>query len=95
MSLRPAETRERLRRACEYPADVATLVERVGETELRTPTGSTVRLERVLERCDASRFRSADSAHQTLMATLDDRHVGRKYYDDRGPNPVREDHLAL
>ena len=82
----------RLRSALEaefaFPVDRETLVQRAGDVELDGVAAESETLAEVLERTDERRFDSSQALYETLVGSVPDGYVGRKYYDDRsGTSP--------
>lgn len=95
MPLRPSQTRELFDRECGFPTERDAVIERVGDAAIASPDGEPVSVETVLRRSEQARYASAADLHDTLMANLDDDHVGRTDYDDRSGNPRRETHVSF
>lgn len=77
-----------LEREFTYPVDAETVVDRLGSVSVEAPNATdAVRLDAVLDPLGAASFDSAAGLYATIYGTLDERFVGRKYYDDRGGNP--------
>lgn len=91
-----SEVRTHLVRECQFPIDHDTLVERVGDVALDAPTAEAETLATVLERTDETTYRSVDDVHATLVGTVGDAYVGRKFYDDRsGARPDLVERASL
>ena len=95
MPVRPSAARDLFEAELTFPADAATVVETVGDRELDAPGGPSVSVESVLARTDEPRFRTAAELHETVLANLGEDYVGRKKYDDRSSNHVRDDEETL
>jgi hypothetical protein len=95
MAHRPADVREPLTRECSFPADRETVAEAVGEVEIAASDGESVTVETVLARSEETSFASPTELHTTILANLDDDHVGRTEYDDRSANPTREENRSF
>lgn len=68
----------------EYPIDHDALIARLGDHEIRAPTGRTTTVGEALGIAEDRRYGSATEAHETIVGNLGEAHIGRKYYDDRG-----------
>jgi hypothetical protein len=95
MSLSPSDTRELFARECSFPTDRGAVTESVGEVDIAAPNGAPVAVETVLERSEETEFETVAELHSTVLANLDDDHVGRKHYDDRSSNPERGTELSF
>lgn len=84
--MRFTDTQELFDDACEYPADMATLTEHLGDVEIEAPTGETTTLSTVFDRGTARTFQTPGEAYTSMLSNLDESFIGRKYYDDRGDN---------
>lgn len=71
----------------DFPADVGTVREQVGGVEVDAPDSEdSVTIDSLLGDLGEDSYESADMLYQTLSGQLPDEFVGRKFYDDRGPN---------
>ncbi|MFB6074592.1 MAG: hypothetical protein ABEJ89_06235 [Haloarculaceae archaeon] len=95
MPFDPSETRDLFERECQFPAEHADVVASVGDADIGVPAGEAVAVQTVLERSDQERYESLSALHNTIMANLGEAHIGRKAYDDRSPNPRREDEVSF
>lgn len=68
----------------EFPVEHATLIDQVGEVELMAPTGDSVTIGELLEMVGERTYQCSDTLYITIVGTLGDAFIGRKYYDDRG-----------
>ncbi len=80
------EVYEKLERDVEPPVTRRELAEAFGDVEIDCPAGEATEMTEVLDMDDASTYTCLQEIHETVMGNLDESHVGRKYYDDRGPN---------
>lgn len=72
-----------------FPLARSTLIEQAGDLEIEAPDrDDSVTLASVIERCDDTTFSSASVLYDTIVGNLDDAYIGRKFYDDRGGNPI-------
>jgi len=82
----------RLRSALEaefaFPVDRETLVQRAGDVEIDGVAAESETLAAVLELTDERTFASSQALSETLVGSVPEGYVGRKYYDDRsGTSP--------
>lgn len=77
---------EKLEREVDPPVTRRELLETCRDVEIDCPAGEDTEMKDVLKLDDASSYRCLQEIHETVMGNLDESHVGRKYYDDRGPN---------
>lgn len=71
----------------EFPVEKPTVRERVGDVEIEAPdTEDSVTIASLLDDMGEDSYESADMLYQTLSGQLPEEFVGRKFYDDRGPN---------
>lgn len=89
------EVREALASSLDAPIDKKRVVEDHGDTELRAPTGETETIEEVLEREDVDSYRSVNELVESIEGNVCEDFVGRKHYDDRGPNPGTREHESF
>lgn len=68
----------------EFPIDGGTVVEAVGDETIESPDKQPQSVADVLGTVPEQQFGSVDELYTTFLGCLDDRYVGRKYYDDRG-----------
>lgn len=79
------EAYEKLEREVDPPVTRHELLETCRDVEIDCPAGEATNLTDVLETDDTSTYSCLQEIHETVMGNLDESHVGRKYYDDRGP----------
>lgn len=89
------EVREVLDSSLDAPIEKNRVVESHGDRELVAPTGATETIEEVLEREDIDRYRSVDELVDSITGNVSEDFVGRKHYDDRGPNPGTREHQSF
>ena len=95
MELRPSATRDVFARECTFPADQEAVVEAAGDVVVACPNGESVTVETVLDRTDQERYETVEALHGAVLGNLDGDYVGRKGYDDRSPNPQRDEELSF
>jgi len=67
-----------------YPADCADVVETCGDRVITFQVGEETVAE-AFGRCDAGQLRNRREARQTLLSSVSEGAIGRKYYSDRDP----------
>lgn len=73
----------------EFPITRDDLADEIGDVYIEAPDpGDSERLESIIERTGAAAFRSASDLYESILCGLDEEYIGRKYYDDRGVNPI-------
>lgn len=92
--LEHSELKQAIDQSVEFPITHENLIEQMGGMELIAPTGDTVPLSKILTRTGEPTYRSPDMVYTSIIGNLDDRFIGRKYYDDRSgthtlPDPRR------
>lgn len=89
--MRLPEVRDLFARELTFPVSTDRVIDVVGDRELEAPDGTSETIESVLERCSESEFDSADLLYDTLISLVSDSFIGRKFYDDRGSQPMDEE----
>ncbi len=84
--MRLNEARRTVEERIEPPVSVEDLRESCGDIEIDCPDGEPTTFTEVLEMDDERSYDCVTEIHESLMSNLPDSHVGRKKYDDRGPN---------
>lgn len=84
--MRPSNCQELIDQRVNYPADHERVVKMVGEKTIHTPVGGTEAIADVLDRSGHSTYKSSREVRMALIGNLGESHIGRKHYDDRGPN---------
>lgn len=93
-----ADTEQIVDRSFTFPVTHTTVIERIGTTEITSPSGDSVTIQEVLDGIGEESYPTADALYATIVGNLDDTFIGRKYYDDRGGVPSgteREDEPAV
>ncbi|WEL16746.1 Uncharacterized protein SVXHr_0566 [Halorhabdus sp. SVX81] len=67
-----------------YPAKCADVVEHCGDHVLALQTGKET-VGEAIDRCEAGTLRSQREARQTVLSSVSEGAIGRKYYSDRDP----------
>ncbi|QDX39460.1 hypothetical protein [Salarchaeum sp. JOR-1] len=84
--MRLQDVREYVDRELTYPIDSDRVREHVGDLTVDAPTADASRTVGDLLPAGNDTYESPAALANTLTANLPDEYVGRKYYDDRGPN---------
>lgn len=75
-----------------YPADLETVVDRMGHVRIEAPNGGDSEpLAAILGPLETDTFESSAELLETVYGNVSDDHIGRKFYDDRGGNPPDSD----
>ncbi|MFB6087099.1 MAG: hypothetical protein ABEJ85_01150 [Haloarculaceae archaeon] len=82
-----SNVRTHLEQECHFPVDHETLVEEIGGITIEAPRAEPETVETVLNRTEETTYQSVDDVYATLVGTVDDAYIGRKFYDDRGGAP--------
>ncbi|WP_435346415.1 hypothetical protein [Haloarchaeobius sp. HRN-SO-5] len=86
--MRPKELEPYFRFALDYPVDSTEVRDRLGLVEVTAPGGTDgTTLDELLAHAEGERYDSHTALYEAVMGLLDETHVGRKYYDDRGGAP--------
>lgn len=85
--MRLSETQELFGAEFDYPVDREHVLAAVGDVELDAPAGDSETIGDSLARTDVVTFESQAVLYDSLVSTVSDAYIGRKYYDDRGDNP--------
>ena len=71
-----------------YPIERTSVMEAIGDVEIESPdNGRTETIGDTLEPLNEESYSSSDELLHAIVGTLGDEYIGRKFYDDRGPNP--------
>jgi hypothetical protein len=84
--MRLRDIREYLERELQFPVDGDTVRECVGDLTVDAPDEDDSRTVGDLLPPENETYASSDQLADTITAHLPEAYVGRKYYDDRGPN---------
>lgn len=72
-----------------YPVELETVIEQAGTVEIEAPdAGDSETIASVLEPLASSSFESPADLYLTIYGSVGDDYIGRKFYDDRGSNPM-------
>ena len=73
----------------DFPVDVATVRDRIGDERIDSEDeDGGLTIASILENQMDIEFTSPLELHQTILGELPEEYIGRKYYDDRGSNPL-------
>jgi hypothetical protein len=71
-----------------FPVAHAAVIDQVGALTISSPSGDSVTVREVLDPVEVDGYTSAEELYTAIVGNLDDSFIGRKYYDDRGGNPM-------
>ena len=73
----------------EFPLTKTTVIERAGDLEIDAPDrADSETLDTILEGGGDETYHSKEDLMNSIRGNLSDEYIGRKYYDDRGSNPM-------
>jgi hypothetical protein len=84
--MRLPEVRDVIIRRIDFPVSCEEAEEELGEVVMESPSGYEETVSDSLGRCGEASFESPDELYDTIVSGLSEEFVGRKGYDDRGPN---------
>lgn len=93
--MRPNDAYAHFETEFSYPISRDKIIEAAGDTTVDAPGGPAESVADVLGRADIPTFHSPQDLHETFLANLSDRYVGRKFYDDRGRNFGPNDTMTI
>ncbi len=79
----------------ETPIKQENLIKTIGDKEIESPKGNKESIAEILEIDPTKKYNSSNEIQETLLSNLSPDHVGRRYYDDRGPNPLNQQTVSL
>jgi hypothetical protein len=72
-----------------YAVDHATVLERIGDVEVGAPGDrENETIASIIGATGQTEYASARELFETIVGNLSDEYIGRKFYDDRGGNPI-------
>lgn len=72
-----------------YPIDHNAVIEQIGEIEVEAPDQEdSETIATIIGSLGPETYDSADELYRTIVGNVDEEHIGRKYYDDRGQHSV-------
>ena len=73
----------------QYPISHAVVLDEIGSVRISTPhPDEDVDIASVLIYLNEAEYDSAAELYTSIIGTLNDSFIGRKFYDDRGANPM-------
>jgi hypothetical protein len=76
----------------EFPLSKKAVIDRAGNLEVDAPDrANSETLATILERGGDEMYQSREELLTGIRRNLSDEYIGRKYYDDRGSNPVEQE----
>jgi hypothetical protein len=93
--MRLPETRDLIVRRLEFPATCDEAIEEIGDVVIESPNGYEEKISDALVRCGDDSFNSPDELYDMMVSGLSEEFVGRKRYDDRGPNPEGDSEVSF
>lgn len=76
----------------EFPVTRAVIIDRVGDFEIDAPDrADSETLAALLERGGDESYESSKDLLDAIRGSLSDEYIGRKFYDDRGNNPLNSE----
>jgi len=85
-TMRLTDARDRFVSEFTFPVERDAVLDRLGDVEIDGPTEDPETVGEVLERSGVESFQSADELYDTIIGSIGSGYVGRRFYDDRGPN---------
>ena len=87
-----SELPEHLETTLTYPVELDTVLEQEGHVEIEAPDArDSETIRSVLEPLNRDSFESSRDLFNTIYGNVSDEYIGRKFYDDRGRNPMTTD----
>lgn len=84
-----SELQERLETDLTYPIDSTAVIDRIGDAQIDAPdTDDSETIASILEPLGPESFESPDELFTTIFGNVSDEFIGRKFYDDRGGDPL-------
>jgi len=74
-----------------FPVDREELKAQLDGVHLDAPNDDPVDLAEILDRTEETSYGSVEMLRNTALDRIDDRHIGRKYYDDRSRSVEGDD----
>lgn len=74
----------------EFPTDLETVLDEVGETEIDAPDNDTsMTISNILGHVNEGEYETPSELREIILANVPDEYVGRENYSDRGPEGNR------
>jgi hypothetical protein len=75
-----------------FPIELAAVLEQIGDLQVEGPVPEAEEtIAGILEPLGPETFESPMVLYEAIYGNVNDAHIGRKYYDDRGGNPMGYD----
>jgi len=72
-----------------YSLSHDSVLERVGSVEIDAPDSDEAeRISAIIDAVGQESYDSADELYEAIIGNVGDEFIGRKFYDDRGGNPI-------
>lgn len=72
-----------------YPVTHADVIEQIGTVRIATPRPDEhVEIGAVLAQLNETQYDTPEELYTSIIGSLGDAFIGRKFYDDRGTNPI-------
>jgi hypothetical protein len=82
--------REHFGEEIEFPTDLETVLDEVGETEIDAPNSdASMTISDILGHLDEGSYETPGELREIVLANVPDEYVGRENYSDRGPEANR------
>lgn len=72
-----------------YPIDQESVIEQIGTVEIEAPDqDDSETIATIVDSLGRETYGSADELYNTIIGNVNEEHIGRKFYDDRGQHSV-------
>ncbi len=72
-----------------YPTDQSAVLEQIGSVVIDAPDADeTETVSTIIEPLGEQRYDCPEELFETILGNVSDEYIGRKFYDDRGANPM-------
>jgi hypothetical protein len=88
--MRLRDVRDEIEDRVDCPAEASMVLDEMGNKKLEAPGGESETVAQVLRRDSTETYHTTVELYESILCNLSEAYVGRKGYDDRGPNPVDE-----
>jgi hypothetical protein len=79
-----SDTEQIVDESLEFPATHTAVIEQIGAIEITSLSGDSVTIQETLDPVQEESYLTADALYTSIIGSLDETFIGRKYYDDRG-----------
>ncbi|MCX2818850.1 hypothetical protein EGH25_05750 [Haladaptatus sp. F3-133] len=93
--MRLREMRNEIEDSVDPPVEESMVLDSMGDTELEAPGGESETVAQVLERGGTETYGTTVELYESILGNLSEAYVGRKGYDDRGPNLEPKEHVSF